>query len=277
MTTALSKTAKDLKHQEEIIQDGMQHFLHVGRALIAIRDQSLYEEKYETFEAYCKQRWSISRPRAYQLIESAEVVSDLSTNGRHGQPILPSNERQTRALVESADTPEDRAKVWQAAVEAAPKNSAGEPVVTAKIVKAAAEELLGPPKSLDEQEDANSPKRESFKPEEFDPKLNPELPPTEVDSEKSLDVRIKEQQSIIEWFARGMTKWFDDNLPKDPWLDDSRVDIARDQVKSAASSIRLCKAYDKACPKCDGAGAKCKFCKGCGYLPKNSYEMAGGK
>ena len=32
-----------------------------------------------TFEEYCKERWEMSRPRAYQLIEAAEVMSNLST------------------------------------------------------------------------------------------------------------------------------------------------------------------------------------------------------
>jgi ParB-like chromosome segregation protein Spo0J len=126
----------------------------------------------------------------------------------------------------------------------------------------------------EEQQESQEPPSQ-FDPEDFDPKMNPELPPTEVDTTKPIAERIKEQQQIVERFARGLTKWFEDNIPTDPWLDDSRVDIARDQVKSAASSLRLCKAHGKPCPKCDGAG--CAFCKDCGYLPKNSYEMAGGK
>lgn len=117
----------------------------------------------------------------------------------------------------------------------------------------------------------------TFDPTEFDPKVNPELPSTEVDKKQPLADRIKEQNRIIESFARSLVKHFDDSVPKDPWLDESRLTIARDQIKSAASTIRLAKACDEPCPKCDGKGAKCKFCRGCGYLPKTSYEMAGGK
>ena len=43
-------------------------FIEVGKALLAIRDAKLYRKTHKTFEAYCRDRWEMSRPRAYQLI-----------------------------------------------------------------------------------------------------------------------------------------------------------------------------------------------------------------
>lgn len=90
--------------------------------------------------------------------------------------------------------------------------------------------------------------------------------------------KVRQQNSAIESFARSLMAAFD-NPPSDPWLDDSRLNIARDQIRSACSTIRLAKAHDKQCPKCDGAGSvtgkPCRACRGCGYLPKSSYEAMG--
>ncbi len=86
--------------------------------------------------------------------------------------------------------------------------------------------------------------------------------------------RIDEQNKVVEAFAKSLLKAFD-SPPSDPWLDESRLQIAKDQIKSACATIRLAKAYEKACPKCLGKG--CKTCRNCGYLPKSSYEAAGGQ
>lgn len=83
-----------LQEHELTISQGLAAFIAVGLALLAIRDGKLYRAQHKTFEDYCKRRWDISRPRAYQLMEAAEIAQDLSTNGR--QEIA--NERQARAL-----------------------------------------------------------------------------------------------------------------------------------------------------------------------------------
>jgi len=45
------------------------------------RDGRLYQPAYPSFVAYCTQRWELSRPRAYQLMDASTVVSNLSTSG----------------------------------------------------------------------------------------------------------------------------------------------------------------------------------------------------
>jgi hypothetical protein len=92
--------------------------------------------------------------------------------------------------------------------------------------------------------------------------------------------KVKAHNLEIERFARSIMEAFADP-PASVWLDESRLGIALDQIKSACATIRQAKAHDKPCPKCDGKGTvtgkPCKFCKGVGYLPERSYEMAGGQ
>lgn len=79
---------------EETIEAGMSSFVLVGEALLEVRDSRLYRVQYPTFEAYCKGRWGFSQPRAYQLMEAAEVVAAVSST--NVEP--PANEAQARAL-----------------------------------------------------------------------------------------------------------------------------------------------------------------------------------
>ena len=49
------------------------------------------EAMASSFEHYCRERWQFSRPRAYQLIDSAKVIENLSTtvdiSERHIRPL----------------------------------------------------------------------------------------------------------------------------------------------------------------------------------------------
>ena len=64
---------------ETVIERGLATFIEVGNALLAIRDRRLYRAEYGAFEEYCQERWGMSRPRAYQMMEAASVVENLST------------------------------------------------------------------------------------------------------------------------------------------------------------------------------------------------------
>ena len=82
---------------EEIIKDrGRRSFVEVGKALATIRDSKLYRETHDTFEAYCKERWQISRPQAYRQIEEAQTIEVLSPNG----DTLPEVESHVRPLLQ---------------------------------------------------------------------------------------------------------------------------------------------------------------------------------
>lgn len=109
----------------------------------------------------------------------------------------------------------------------------------------------------------------------FDPvELEAKAKSLVVDTAKPLAEQISHQVKMLESFCRSLVKFFDDNLPSDPWLDEGQVEIARSQLKSCCGAIRVAKAHDKPCPKCGGKG--CKTCRNCGYLPKMTYEMNGG-
>ncbi len=69
---------------------------------------------YETFEAYCKARWLFTQDSAYQFIDSARVIENVSDCLQSAG----ANEYQTRPLARLE--PEQQREVWQKAVETAP-------------------------------------------------------------------------------------------------------------------------------------------------------------
>lgn len=107
-----------LAEAEQVISDGLQTFVQVGRALARIRDGRLYRQTHITFEAYCEQEFSLSRPRAYQLIDAAGIAETMSTNGGHAL----TSERQAREL--SGLDAEKVAEVVQHATETGGKITA---------------------------------------------------------------------------------------------------------------------------------------------------------
>lgn len=159
---------RSLEQHEEIIESGVKSFIDVGRSLMAIRDDKLYPKEFDTFDAYCKKRWGFAKSQAYRLIESSVVVSDLSPIGDTGSKksgdklqIVPENEAQARAVAESAPDAKTRATVWKAAVASAPKDESGKPVVTAAVVKKAAESIVGPSKPRQPGDEPTAPQHRS--------------------------------------------------------------------------------------------------------------------
>lgn len=122
----------ELLRHENTIEQGLKTFVDVGNALLSIRDKRLYRQDFGTFEEYCQDRWGMSRPRAYQLIEAAEVRKNLSTTV---DIPLPTSERQARPLTKL--DPVDQPIAWQRAVETAPNGK-----VTAAHVEATAKTFL---------------------------------------------------------------------------------------------------------------------------------------
>lgn len=116
---------RSLEEYEQVIERGLATFVDVGNALITIRDEKLYLESHDTFEDYCKQRWFLSRPRAYQLIDAAEVVGSVSTVvDAEGEPTSPAgdvpapkSERVARELAPLRDKPDALREAWDEAVE----------------------------------------------------------------------------------------------------------------------------------------------------------------
>ena len=94
--------------------------IHVGNALLEIRDTRLYRQTHATFEDYCGEKWQFTHGRARQLIAAAETIAILQSDTIVS--LLPSTESQTRPLVSLP--PEAQREVWAAAVETAPNGKA---------------------------------------------------------------------------------------------------------------------------------------------------------
>ena len=100
---------------EGIIKANFKGFVQVCMALREIRDTELYRREYISFEEYCRDKWEMSRPRAYQLIGAADVLDDLSTVVDINDDELVIKERHLRPLIKLA--PKQRAQAWQKATK----------------------------------------------------------------------------------------------------------------------------------------------------------------
>ncbi|WP_428304848.1 hypothetical protein [Lacipirellula sp.] len=116
---------------EQVIERGLSTFVEVGSALKEIRGGRLYSATHSSFESYCRDRWAISKPYATQLISAAQTRAVIEAVAV--ATTLPTTESQARPL--SAVPLEKRAALWQQAVDTAPRDELGTPIVTAGHVK----------------------------------------------------------------------------------------------------------------------------------------------
>lgn len=128
----------ELARHEAIIERGLETFIEVGNALLAIRDGELYKAAgWSTFEDYCRERWGLKRLRAYELMRAATVVGNLLEISN----IVPSRESQAAAL--EVLEPEQQREAWQEAVRTAPLGDNGKPRITAAHVQHVVDEIKG--------------------------------------------------------------------------------------------------------------------------------------
>lgn len=123
--------SETLQECEAVIERGLATFVEVGTALLKIRDSRLYRIDFDSFEEYCQERWDMSRPRAYQLIDAANIARNVSTM----VDTVPTSERQARPLA-SLD-PDEQRQAWNRALDTAPNGR-----VTAEHVKATVDEMF---------------------------------------------------------------------------------------------------------------------------------------
>ena len=124
-----------LEELEAIISKNFLAFYKVGCALREIRESRLYRETHPTFEGYCKDVWEAGKTHTYRLIDSSQVIENLSPIG----DFLPRNEAQVRPLTRLSE-PEDQIAAWKRALQLA---ELSETKVTAFYVEQAVIELLG--------------------------------------------------------------------------------------------------------------------------------------
>jgi hypothetical protein len=103
-----TKEQKQLARLESLLSRNQERFCEAGRALKEIRDNRLYKlALFDTFEAYTRVRWDISRAQAYRLIKYCQVIHNLSPIG----DVLPANESQVRPL--ASLKPMEQRRIWK--------------------------------------------------------------------------------------------------------------------------------------------------------------------
>ncbi|PSB48481.1 hypothetical protein C7B67_17860 [filamentous cyanobacterium Phorm 6] len=103
-----------LQELESIVEQGLQTFYEVGKALDEIREHKLYRETHKTFEAYCLDNWGIGRRTADRFIAAAQVIEILRPIGLK----IPTKENQVRPL--TGLPPELQLEIWQEALQLSP-------------------------------------------------------------------------------------------------------------------------------------------------------------
>jgi hypothetical protein len=113
---------KKLEKLESTIHEKLEDFFDVGNALLAIKNENLFRDTHSDFEAYCKERWEISRSYANKLIGSAERIRLLPEDCPK-----PENEFQMRPFLKLE--PQAFPDKWRSIVK-----EVGDGKVTSKIV-----------------------------------------------------------------------------------------------------------------------------------------------
>lgn len=109
----------DLAAHEAVIQRGLDTFMDVGLALVAIKANRLYRHAgYATFDAYCDERWSIGSSHRARLMVAAVTAEQLLDSSPIGELLRPEREAQVRPLT-MLDSDDDRREAWAEAVSAA--------------------------------------------------------------------------------------------------------------------------------------------------------------
>ncbi len=146
-TTPTTMTAREKKlfiAKEHVLEHHFGTFKQAGEALIAIRDQRLYRENHPTFEAYCRERWDMSKTQANRLISAAQVMENVETPETHAV-----TSRFTEGSVRPLTTlkPETQKKVVAKLAKQAPKE------ITAKLVTDTARSIA--PKEVPKKKEAD--------------------------------------------------------------------------------------------------------------------------
>jgi hypothetical protein len=108
------------------------------------------------------------------------------------------------------------------------------------------------------------------------PKVTEETPAGEAVEEfttPTVEERRAEWNDKVDAFARKITALAKE-APRGGWWDEGHANVVVQQLRAVAGTVRQVKC-DNICPLCEGEC--CDRCKGEGFMPKRSYEMAGGK
>lgn len=144
--------SKEFKALESKIRAGLKSWETVGECLNEIIANSYYTERgFKTFESYVEAVFDISRDYAYKIARAQNVVVLLRENGIKPAQ-MPANESQVRPLctipTKDGDGDEKIVAAYKNAIAAAGKGK-----LTAKVIKAAVDEITGKGKPTKEADD----------------------------------------------------------------------------------------------------------------------------
>ena len=130
-------TNKELKKIEKLIDSNIKNaWKQNGILLLKIRDESLYQAEYGTFENYLEKRWDYDRSRGYQLINAAEMSKKMDLVAPEMSKIF-DKESHAKELLTGLNTDSERIRV----AELVAKKSGDGSKVTAAIVRETIDEF----------------------------------------------------------------------------------------------------------------------------------------
>jgi hypothetical protein len=129
---------------DAVVREGINASIKAGIALLEIREEELWREGGSpSWDEYCSGYLNNSRSYVTRIINGALIVQNLSNSklpvGDDGEPILPKNECQTRALGKLKG-PKEQSKAWREAI----KRASGVPT-TATITEVVCELMAESP------------------------------------------------------------------------------------------------------------------------------------
>ncbi len=124
--TLTTDESQELETLEAVVDTNLRGFHDTALALYAIRQKKLYRQHSETFEEYCRSRFSLEKSHVNRLMDTVPIMQALKESSPIGE--VPKNEAQARELKRVPS--EKVAEVWQKAVDTAPEGG-----VTAQHVR----------------------------------------------------------------------------------------------------------------------------------------------
>jgi hypothetical protein len=145
--TSLPLTTEEkirLGQLELTVERNLTGFIQCGRALLNIREEKLYRERYATFAEYCRERFAIARSTADQLCRSTQVYQALETTLAGSNTPVPENVSELALRpISRLPGPELQAQTWRVASLVAPQGKIPSHTTTAKIARMIGEAVEG--------------------------------------------------------------------------------------------------------------------------------------
>lgn len=268
----MSKVARTGNRRLDQLEHDIEYGIRsIGKSLMEIRDSRIYMEDYESFEAYCKERWGFTDRHARNLIDAEKVRAKIAT-------VVPVESLRESHLIELSKLPEKQQAQVAAAVIEKCESEQREP--TAKDFRqAVASEsptqsgTIVPVKTQETQGKQQKPAHEQdvWEDVEDEPEVKPEAATKD-------DLFFDEKDHAAAILA--LTKLGDEWLRKIKTLTLDKggeylsfeVQEIEDLIKRVKFKMRQ-STFAHVCVDCKGVGKKCGKCKQIGWLCKGSLEF----